>query len=244
MDINHVSGFSPELIHKFGKMKILLIEDDPELRRNIRQYLSMEGHLVEAAQDFPSALLKISGHDYECLLVDITLPGGSGLDLIRDIKKSHPMTGVIIISAKDSTDDKVIGLELGADDYIAKPFHLSELNARIKSLSRRLNQSGSTEVQAGQLIINTDSRSVTVNGKLIALTPKEYELLLYFIHNKNRLITKESIAERLWGDDISLTGSYDFIYSHVKNLRKKLTEAGCPDYIQAVYGTGYRFTSP
>lgn len=224
-------------------MKILLIEDDPELRRNIRQYLSMEGHLVEAAQDFPSAIAKISGHDYECLLVDITLPGGSGLDLIRDIKKSHPSTGIIIISAKDSTDDKIIGLELGADDYIAKPFHLSELNARVKSLSRRLNQSGSSEVQAGQLTINTDSHKVSVNGKAITLTPKEYELLLYFIHNKSRLITKESIAERLWGDDISLTGSYDFIYSHVKNLRKKLTEAGCPDYIQAVYGTGYRFSS-
>lgn len=223
-------------------MKILLVEDDPELRRNIRQYLSLEGHMVEAANDFPTAVSKTDGHVYECVLVDITIPGGSGLDLVKKIKKSQPTTGVIIISAKNSSDDKVSGLDLGADDYIAKPFHLSELNARVKSLSRRMNQSGSSEVEAGVLRVNTDSRTVAVNDRQLSLTPKEYELLLYFIHNKNRVISKESIAERLWGDDISLNGSYDFIYSHVKNLRKKLSEAGCSEYVQAVYGTGYRFS--
>lgn len=223
-------------------MKILLIEDDSELRRNIRQYLSLEGHLVEAAQDFPAGLQKTKDYDYDCLLVDITLPGGSGIDLVRSIKKSHPETGVIIISAKNSVDDKIIGLELGADDYMAKPFHLSELNARIKSLSRRMVQAGSTEINHGKLSINTDARTVLVEGNTLSLTPKEYELLLYFVHNKNRVISKESIAERLWGDDISLNGSYDFIYSHVKNLRKKLDAVGCSEYIQAVYGTGYKFT--
>lgn len=223
-------------------MKILLIEDDPELRRNIRQYLSLEGHLVEAASNFESALAKTGEHDYECVLADITIPGGSGLDVVKHVKKLRPGTGVIIISAKNSLDDKVAGLELGADDYIAKPFHLSELNARVKSLSRRLNQSGSSEVEAGQLRINTDSRTVAVGDKQLSFTPKEYELLLYFIHNKNRVISKESIAERLWGDDISLNGSFDFIYSHVKNLRKKLAEAGCSEYVQAIYGTGYRFS--
>jgi DNA-binding response OmpR family regulator len=223
-------------------VKLLLVEDDPELRRNIRQYLSMEGHIVEAANDFDTAAVKTDGHDYECVLVDITLPGGSGLDLVRKIKKARPATGVIIISAKNSPDDKVTGLDLGADDYIAKPFHLSELNARVKSLSRRMNQYGSAEVEAGQLRVNTDSRTVAVNDRKLSLTPKEYELLLYFIHNKNRVISKESIAERLWGDDISLNGSYDFIYSHVKNLRKKLAEAGCSEYVQAIYGTGYRFS--
>lgn len=223
-------------------MKILLIEDDPELRRNIRQYLSLEGHIVEAATDFASGVAKTQGHNYECMLVDITLPGGSGLDLVQNVKKANPTTGIIIISAKNSPDDKVKGLDLGADDYIAKPFHLSELNARLKSLSRRMNQSGSNEVEAGQLRVNTDSRTVAVNDRMLSLTPKEYELLLYFIHNKNRVISKESIAERLWGDDISLNGSYDFIYSHIKNLRKKLTEAGCSEYVQAIYGTGYRFS--
>lgn len=223
-------------------MKILLVEDDPELRRNIRQYLSLEGHMVEAASDFAGAIAKTDEHAYECVLVDITIPGGSGLDLVKKIKKDQPTTGVIIISAKNSPDDKVSGLDLGADDYIAKPFHLSELNARVKSLSRRMNQSGSAEVEAGELRVNTDSRTVAVNDRVLSLTPKEYELLLYFIHNKNRVISKESIAERLWGDDISLNGSYDFIYSHVKNLRKKLGEAGCSEYVQAIYGTGYRFS--
>lgn len=223
-------------------MKILLIEDDSELRRNIRQYLSLEGHLVEAAGTFESALDKTEGHDYDCVLADITLPGGNGLDLVKRIKKLHAGTGVIIISARNSLDDKIEGLELGADDYLPKPFHLSELNARIKSLSRRMNQSGSAIIEVGLLHINTDGRTVTVGQTPVTLTPKEYELLLYFIHNKGRVLSKESIAERLWGDDISLNGSYDFIYSHVKNLRRKLSDAGCSDYVQAVYGTGYRFS--
>jgi len=223
-------------------MKILLVEDDAEIRRNIRQYLSMEGHLVEAASDYPSALEKSDEFTYECVLVDITLPGGSGLEIVRHIKKKSPETGIIIISAKNATDDKVAGLELGADDYLAKPFHLSELNARVKSLSRRMTQAGNNEIKCGKLAIRTESRAVIANSQSLTLTPKEYELLLYFVHNKNRVISKDSIAERLWGDDISLNGSYDFIYSHVKNLRKKLDSAGCTHYIQAVYGTGYRFT--
>lgn len=223
-------------------MKILLIEDDPDLRRNVRQYLSMEGHVVEAASDFGTAIQKVEIYDYDCLLVDITLPGGTGLEIVRQIKKAKPETGVIIISARNAIDDKVAGLELGADDYLAKPFHLSELNARIKSLARRMTQGGSNEIVIGNLKINPDSRLVLAQGNSLLLTPKEYELLLYFIHNKNRVLSKESIAERLWGDDIALSGSYDFIYSHVKNLRKKLDTAGCTDYIQVVYGTGYKFT--
>lgn len=237
-----LSNLSPDLFSYFGYMKILLVEDDAELRRSIRQYLSMEGHLVEAAGDYSSAIAKSKEHEYDCLLVDITLPGGTGLDIVRYIKGERPSTGIIIISAKNSLDDKVEGLELGADDYLPKPFHLSELNARIKSLSRRLNQSGSTELIFENIRINTDAQSVIVNGQPVTLTPKEYELLLYFIHNKNRVLSRESIAERLWGDDISLTGSYDFIYSHIKNLRRKLTEAGCGDYLHAVYGTGYKFS--
>lgn len=224
-------------------MKILLVEDDAELRRSIRQYLSMEGHLVEAAGDYPSAIAKSKEHEYDCLLVDITLPGGNGLDIVRHVKLQRPGTGVIIISAKNSLDDKVEGLELGADDYLAKPFHLSELNARVKSLARRMNQAGSNEVLFENIRVNPDAQSLLVNGKPVILTPKEYELLLYFIHNNNRVLSRESIAERLWGDDISLAGSYDFIYSHIKNLRRKLTEAGCGDYLRAVYGTGYRFSA-
>jgi len=222
-------------------MKLLLIEDDSALRKNIRQFLSADGTLVEAAPDYTSADEKIALYEYDCILVDLNLPGGNGMELVRKIKMKYPSTGVIIISARNSIDDKISGLDTGADDYMPKPFDLSELNARIKSLHRRLHQKGEEKIISGSLEIVPKSQMIFHAGSSISLTPKEYELLIYFIENTGRVLTREAIAEKLWGDDIGLSGSYDFIYSHIKNLRKKLADHGVEDCIQAVYGTGYRY---
>lgn len=222
-------------------MKILLIEDEPELRRSVKQFLHQEGYVVESASDFSKASDKAGVYDYDCVLVDITLPGGNGLDIVKQLKKAKSKAGIIIISAKNSLDDKVAGLELGADDYLTKPFHLSELNARIKSVIRRMSFEGSKEIVFEEIKINPEALTVLVKGKNISLTKKEFDLLVFFVSNKNRVITKESIAEHLWGDDMDMADSYDFIYSHIKNLRKKLIESGAKDYISTVYGAGYKF---
>ncbi|WP_367752372.1 response regulator transcription factor [Flavobacterium sp. WC2421] len=222
-------------------MKILLIEDEPELQKSIKQYFEVEGNVVEIASDFSKAQQKIAIYDYDCILVDITLPNGSGLDLITEIKLKKSKAGIIIISAKNSLDDKIFGLDLGADDYLPKPFHLSELNSRIKALIRRKNFDGSLEIVVNEIRILPADRSVYVNNATVTLTSKEYDLLLYFIANKNRVVSKNALAEHLWGDDADRLDNYDFIYNHVKNLRKKLLEKKCEDYLQTVYGLGYNF---
>lgn len=222
-------------------MKILLIEDEPELRRSIKQYLQQEGYLIESADNFTKAAEKANVYTYDCVLVDITLPGGNGLDLIRQLKAAKSRTGVIIISAKNSLDDKINGLELGADDYLTKPFHLSELNARIKALIRRNSFEGHNEILFNEIKINPAEHRVFINGQEINITSKEYTLLLYFLSNKNRVITKTAIAEHLSGDHADQSDNHDFIYTHIKNLRKKLIDKGCADYIQTVYGIGYNF---
>ncbi|MFN0275679.1 MAG: response regulator transcription factor [Chitinophagales bacterium] len=224
-------------------MKILLIEDEEHLADSIINFLKKEGFLCEWAKNFKSADEKIDIYEYECALVDITLPDGNGLDTIRALKETKPKTGIIIISAKNSLDDKINGLELGADDYITKPFHLAELNARIKSVIRRKSFEGNKIIHANDIRIYTESQEVFVNEKLISLTKKEYTLLLFFIANKNRVLTKESIAEHLWGDDADNADTFDFIYSHIKNLRKKITDAGGDDAIRSVYGMGYKFNA-
>ena len=222
-------------------MKILLIEDEPELQKSIQQYLEIEGNVVEMASDYRKALDKISIYDYDCILVDITLPYGSGLDIIKEIKLKKSKVGVIIISAKNSLDDKVYGLDIGADDYLPKPFHLPELNSRIKALIRRKNFDGNMEININEIRIFPDERRVLVHEKELALTTKEYELLLYFIANKNRVVSKGALAEHLWGDNSDRLDNFDFIYNHVKNLRKKLLEKKCEDYLQTIYGIGYNF---
>jgi DNA-binding response OmpR family regulator len=175
-------------------------------------------------------------------LIDITLPGGSGLDIVKELKKSNPKTGIIIISAKNSLDDKIAGLDLGADDYITKPFHLAELNSRINSVLRRRNFEGSNEIVFEKLKLAPEKQEVFANNKPVSLTKKEFDLLLFFISNKNRVVTKESIAEHLWGDEMDMADSFDFIYSHIKNLRKKIMDAGADDYIKSIYGIGYKFS--
>lgn len=223
-------------------MKLLLVEDEIDLQESIVTYLQSEGFAIETASDYIEGEDKVSLYNYDCLIIDITLPGGSGLDLIRLLKQKDTEAGVIIISAKNSLDDKLFGLDIGADDYLTKPFHLSELNARIKSIIRRRNFKGGNTLDYNEIQITFDSRKVTVSGKEIVLTKKEYDLLLYFITNQSKVLDKEAIAEHLWGDNMSLMAdSYDFIYTHIKNLRKKLIDAGSIDYIHTVYGIGYQF---
>jgi len=223
-------------------VKILIIEDEAELLISISEYLSKENYICEIATDFLSAEEKLALYHYDIAVVDITLPGGSGLDLISLIKKTYNDTGVLIISAKNSLDDKINGLNIGADDYLTKPFHLAELNARIKALIRRRRFEGATIIKFNEIEIDADTNSIFVNQKPMILTKKEFELLNFFIANKNRILTKESIAEHLWGDDIDLADNFFFIYTHINNLRKKIMKKGGNDYIKTVYGMGYKFS--
>lgn len=220
---------------------MLLVEDDAALGEAILILLKKEGYLCEWAKDFYQADDKAGIYEYDCALIDITIPGGSGLRIAAEIKKSHPQTGIIILSAKNSLDDKIEGLDLGADDYLTKPFHLAELNSRIKALLRRRNFEGSHEILAGSIKIIPLQFLVTVNEKPVLLTRKEFDLLLFFVSNKNRVITKESIAEHLCGDQADASDSFDFVYTHVKNLRKKIMANEGSDCIKTIYGIGYKF---
>lgn len=221
-------------------MKILLIEDEVALSQVIMQSLEAEKYLVEQAFDYNSALEKISIYSYDCILLDIMLPGGSGLQLLEKIKEIGKEESIIILSAKDSVDDKVKGLELGADDYLAKPFHLAELHARIKSIIRRKNQHGDDIITYKNIALNTTDRSIQINNKPVILNRKEFDLLYYFIIRPTKLIQKNSLAESIWGDHIDQADSLDFIYSQIKNLRKKLKDNHADSDIQAVYGIGYK----
>ena len=222
-------------------MKILLIEDEMELQMSIKHYLEPEGNIVEIASDYRKALQKIVDYQYDCILVDINLPFGSGLDLIKEIKQVKSDAGVIVISAIDALDDRITGIDLGADDYLPKPFHLSELNARIKALIRRKKFKGGTEIIFNEIAIFPEEHKVTVHGMQLALTGKEYDLLLYFIANQNKVLTKSALAEHIWGDYADGLYNFDFLYNHIKNLRKKLLQKGCSDYLHTIYGLGYNF---
>ncbi len=223
-------------------MKILIIEDEAELLSVISNYLTEADYTCELADRFDLAIDKISIYEYDIILLDISLPDGNGLDLIKSLKKINQKTGIIVISAKNSLDDKISGLDLGADDYLTKPFQLAELNSRIKAVLRRRSFEGSDRIQFNEIEVDTQNKMVSVANSPIALTKKEYDLFLYFLINKNRLLTKESIAEHLWGDNIDLADNFDFIYTHINNLRKKIVSSGGKDYIKSVYGMGYKFT--
>ena len=223
-------------------MKILIVEDEPDLRETIRISLVKEHFVVETAADYFSALDKVNDYDYDCILLDIMLPVGSGLDLLRELKRLRRSDSVLIISAKDSLDDKVEGLELGADDYLTKPFHLAELNARVKSVIRRRQAKGDVSITMGNLLLYPDKRQVEVGGVPLQLNRKEFDLLYYFIVNPDRVINKMSLAESVWGDNIDQVDSLDFIYSQVKNLRRKLKQAEATVELKAVYGFGYKLS--
>lgn len=221
-------------------MKILIVEDEPALRELIQRSLEKERYVVEVAADFNSALRKIEDYDYDCVLLDIMLPDGSGLDLLEKLKAMHKRENVIIISAKDSLEDKVLGLELGADDYLPKPFHLAELNARIKSVIRRQHHDGEIDICLGNIRILPDKYQVLINDREVELNRKEYDILLYFINRPGRLVNKNTLAESVWGDHVDQVDNFDFIYAQIKNLRKKLKDAGATAEIKAVYGFGYK----
>lgn len=223
-------------------MKVLIIEDEADLRQIIGESLLRENFVVEYARDFNAALEKSTSYDYDCILLDIGLPGGSGLDILRTLKKENKMSNVIIISAKDSLDDKLEGLDLGADDYLPKPFHVAELNARIRSVLRRKNFDGGNTASLGNLTINFLDRTVSVEKYDLVLNRKEFDTLAYFMMNKNRLVNKSSLAEHVWGDYIDRVDDFEFIYSQIKNLRKKLKDSNASVEILAVYGVGYKMT--
>jgi two-component system, OmpR family, response regulator ArlR len=224
-------------------MKILVIEDEPSLRESMVTSLQQEQYVVETAHDYPTALEKIGVYEYDCILLDINLPGGNGLGILKELKKENKTDGVIIVSAKNSIDDKVEGLDLGADDYLAKPFHMAELHARVKSLFRRKKLDGHRYIICGNIKIDAEQRMVWVNDKELLLNRKEFDVLFYLVVNKDRLVNKTALAEHVWGDHIDEANSFDFIYSQIKNLRKKFKDSGTELEIQAIYGVGYKLVS-
>ena len=221
-------------------MKILVIEDEPEMMGLIKQFLVDENYVVEEAGDFHSGLDKIISYDYDCILLDIMLPDGNGLELLQELKNLDKADSVIIISAKDSLDDKIKGLDLGADDYLTKPFHIAELNARIKSVIRRKKSDGRRLLELENVKINMEERSVLVNNQPMDLNRKEFDILVFLGMNKSRVVSKSAIAENIWGDYIDKANDFDFIYSQIKNLRKKLRDHEAKIDINAVYGMGYK----
>lgn len=223
-------------------MKILVVEDERALRQIIAESLLKENYVVETAADFNEASDKIGIYDYDCILLDIMLPGGNGLQLLKKLKQSDKPSNVIIISAKDALDDKIAGLDLGADDYLAKPFHIAELTARVKAVLRRKSLGGKNKIEIANLVLDTDNRTLTVNGKYVPLNRKEFDMLNYFLLNKNRLVSKTALAEHVWGDNIDQADNFDFIYYQIKNLRKKLQSGDAEIEIEAVYGIGYKLT--
>lgn len=222
-------------------MKILIIEDEHELAQDVIGYLTSQDYLCELAKNYNEAIDKISAYTYDCVLLDLMIPFGDGLEVLEKLKAQKRSDGVIIISAKGALDDKIKGLQLGADDYLAKPFHLSELSARIYSVIRRKQFDNSNTITHDDLTVDMLSKTVTVGSKIVSLTKKEFDLLLLFLGNKNKVISKNALAEHLSGDIADMFDNHDFVYAHVKNLKKKLTEAGCENYLKTIYGTGYKW---
>jgi len=223
-------------------MKLLLVEDNVELAKDIVTFLSENGFITEHAVTLFEASDKISVYQYDLVILDIGLPDGSGLDLLPGLKGDGKSTGVLILTAKNAIEDKVKGLELGADDYLTKPFHRAELIARIRSIIRRFKFQGDNTITMKEVRVDILASQAYINDIPLILTKKEYDLLLYFLYNRNRVLTHESIAEHLWGDNIDQSDNFDFVYNHIKNLRKKMMNEGCHNYIKAVYGMGYKFT--
>jgi DNA-binding response OmpR family regulator len=223
-------------------MKVLIIEDEVELLIAISNFLTKENYVCELAENFINADEKLTIYEYDIILLDISLPDGNGLKLLDIVRKFQKRAGVIIISARDSIDDKIRGLDLGADDYMTKPFHLSELKSRINALLRRKQFDGTDIVTFNEISVSTTGRSVSINGIPVTLTKKEYDLMIYFIVNRERVLTKEAIAEHLWEDNIDMADNFDFIYTHLNNIRRKIRMAGGRDYIKTIYGSGYKFS--
>nr|WP_295864249.1 response regulator transcription factor [uncultured Chitinophaga sp.] len=224
-------------------MKVLVVEDSKEIASSIHDFLFREGYICELAYSFDEAQEKLLLYSYDCVLLDIMLPDGNGLELLKFMKDQGIQSGVLIISAKDAMDDKIRGLEGGGDDYITKPFHLPELHARLRAIYRRKKLSGSNIITFNEITLNTDTLEASINGLLLDITRKEFDLLLYLVVNKNRVLSRQSIATHLWGDYTDNLANFDFVYQHIKNLRKKISAANGADYIDTVYGLGYKFNA-
>ena len=224
-------------------MKILIVEDEKQLLDSMLIFLKESGMICEKAETLAEATEKADLYEYDCVVLDIGLPDGSGLKVINVLQQKQKQTGIVILSAKNSLDDRLVGLNFGADDYVTKPFYMPELVARIKSVVRRRAFQGKNEILFNEIRVVPDEMMMYVKDKLISLTKKEHELLLYFLSNQNTVLTKESIAEHLWGDHADMADSFDFIYSHIKNLRKKMTDNGAHDYLKSIYGVGYKLSS-
>lgn len=224
-------------------MKILVIEDEPGLRDDISAYLNADGNLCESCEDLTTATQKLAIYTYDFVLLDIGLPDGEGFAILDYLRTNNRSEAVLVISARNSLDDKLKGLNIGADDYLTKPFHLAELKARLMAVYRRKSLNANNRALVfNEINIDLHSREVMINDEPVVLTKKEYDMLLYFLANKNKVIAKTAIAEHLWGDEMDMHDNFDFIYTHIKNLRKKMVDTGCNDYIKSVYGIGYKFT--
>jgi DNA-binding response OmpR family regulator len=223
-------------------MKLLIIEDNVDLSNDLSAFFIENGFIVETADDISSALQKLYVYNYDIVILDLGLPDGSGLTILREVKENKLNIGILIVTARNTLEDKIKGLELGADDYITKPFHKSELNARVRSILRRKNFDGHNYLEIGNMVADILAFEVKVTDTPLELTRKEFDLLLYFLYNFNRVLTKESIVEHLWGDHADQSDNFDFIYNHIKNLRKKLKKAGSDGEILSVYGMGYKFS--
>jgi len=221
-------------------VKILVIEDEPQLLSSIKESLEKEKFLVETATDYHSAIDKIFIYEYDCILLDIMLPNGNGLNILAKLKKDGKSENVIIISAKDSLDDKLKGLGLGADDYLTKPFYLAELNARVKAVLRRQQLNGKNTIEITNIVLDLKERTFLINDQNVLLNRKEFDILNYFLLNKNRLVTKSALAEHVWGDNSDNADNFDFVYYQIKNLRKKLQSANAEIEIESIYGIGYK----
>ena len=222
-------------------MHILIVEDEASLMESMVSYLDMEGFRCEQAPDFHTAKKMLDRHEYLCMLIDLNLPDGDGLELVKLARENKSESGIIIISARNAIEQRVEGLEAGADDYLVKPFHLSELVARVHSVARRTRMEGGDVLSFGAIRVEPEEHTCFVDEKQVDLTRKELDLLMYLMSNRNRVVTKEGIADYLWGEYGGDYGSYDFVYTHLKNMRRKLMEAGCPDYVKNIYGVGYKF---
>lgn len=223
-------------------MKILIVEDEVDLCRTMTTFFTKQEYICLGASTLFDAEEKLLVHQFDIVVLDIGLPDGSGLELLKIIKSTQENCNVLIVSAKNSLDDKLLGLTQGADDYITKPFHLAELHVRINVILRRNRHLEDSKLIFNELSLDLALKQLSVNDTFIELTRKEYELLLFFMENKNRVISKDSIAQHLWGESIELSVNYDFIYTHIKNVRKKILAHGGKDYLKSVYGMGYKFS--
>ncbi len=224
-------------------MKLLIIESDAELTSQLLKYFKRSNYHCELASSFKEGLKKLINYEYDCVLLDLNLKGGDGMELVHSIRREDNQTAILIITANSKVEDRISGLEAGADDFLLKPFHLGELHARIKAVMRRKNNQFSKEMDFGDIKINLEERNVYAKGSALQLTKKEFDMIVFLARRKNRVVTKESLAEYLWGDYMEDAVTFDFIYAHVKNLRKKLSESGCGEFLKTVYGIGYKFVA-